>query len=109
MVYHSLALNVLFYEGRFLYPLLLLIRFVNKIWCRNLPASVRDVPPEVSSQDGLEIKVCVRTYRLFYVSCTEDFLWKYRSKEEMEKNAHSLSKRNGLRREWLMASVNSGS
>ena len=75
--------------------------------CRNLPAFVRDVPPDVSSQDGLEIKVCVRTYRLFYVSFTEDFMWKYRSKEEMEKNARLLSKRNALRREWLMAVNNS--
>ena len=77
--------------------------------CRNLPAFVRDVPPDVSSQDGLEIKVCVRTYRLFYVSHTEDFMWKYRSKEEMEKNFYSLSKRNALRREWLMAVKSSGS
>ena len=75
--------------------------------CRNLPAFVRDVPPDVSSQDGLEIKVCVRTYRLFYVSFTEDFMWKYRNKEEMEKNACLLSKRNALRREWLMAVNNS--
>ncbi|EDR09492.1 Sin3 protein [Laccaria bicolor S238N-H82] len=35
---------------------------------RNIPAAVRDTPPDVSTQDGLEIKVCVRTYRLFYVS-----------------------------------------
>ena len=104
--YPSLASNVLFYEGSFLY-LLLLIHFLNNILVyRNLPAFVRDVPPDVSSQDGLEIKVCVRTYRLFYVSYTEDFMWKYRSKEEMEKNSHSLSKRNALRREWLTA-VNS--
>ena len=107
--YHSLASNVLFYEGSFLY-LLLLIHFLNEILvCRNLPAFVRDVPPDVSSQDGLEIKVCVRTYRLFYVSYTEDFMWKYRSKEEMEKNSHSLSKRNALRRKWLMAVNNSDS
>ena len=33
-------------------------------------------------------------------------MWKYRSKEEMEKNSHLLSKRNVLRREWLKA-VNS--
>ena len=93
----------------FLY-LLLLIHFLNEILVyRNLPAFVRDVPPDVSSQDGLEIKVCVRTYRLFYVSYTEDFMWKYRSKEEMEKNSHSLSKRNALRRKWLMAVNNSDS
>ncbi|KIK06012.1 hypothetical protein K443DRAFT_674585 [Laccaria amethystina LaAM-08-1] len=70
---------------------------------RNIPAAVRDTPPDVSTQDGLEIKVCVRTYRLFYVSRTEDFLWKFRSREEMEKNSQRLKPRNALRRKWIEA------
>jgi len=72
---------------------------------RNIPASVRETQPDVSSQDGLEIKVCVRTYRLFYVSKTEDLMWKHRSKEEMERNAKSLKARNELRRKWLEVGV----
>jgi len=68
---------------------------------RNLPFAVRETPPDVSSQDGLEIKVCVRTYRLFYVSQTEDFMWKYRGKQEMERNARHLKSRNESRRKWL--------
>lgn len=68
---------------------------------RNLPDAVRDVPPEVSSQDGLEIKVCLRTYRMFYVSRTEDVMWKFRGKEEMEKLSVQLRARNRLRRRWM--------
>lgn len=72
--------------------------------CRNLPAAVREAQPDVSSQDGLEIKVCLRTYRLFYVSRTEDFMWRYRYKEEVDKNSQRLKLRNELRRKWLAAS-----
>lgn len=53
------------------------------------------------TQDGQEIKVCVRTYRLFYVPEKEDYLWKFRSKEEVEGAAVNLKKRNVLRKRWL--------
>ncbi|PPQ82593.1 hypothetical protein CVT25_007107 [Psilocybe cyanescens] len=68
---------------------------------RNLPPAVRETTPDASSQDGLEIKVCLRTYRLFYVSHTEDIMWKYRNKEEMERNSKQLAARNLMRRKWL--------
>ncbi|KAJ7598545.1 histone deacetylase complex, SIN3 component [Mycena floridula] len=41
---------------------------------RNLPSDSAE-KPELLSADGLEIKVCVRTYRIFYVSKTEDYLY----------------------------------
>jgi paired amphipathic helix protein Sin3a len=68
---------------------------------RNIPAKVRDTQPDVVTQDGQEIKVCVRTYRLFYVPEKEDYLWKFRSKEEVESIAVNLKKRNALRERWL--------
>ncbi|KAF9445685.1 hypothetical protein P691DRAFT_805298 [Macrolepiota fuliginosa MF-IS2] len=68
---------------------------------RNIPAKVRDTQPEVITQDGQEIKVCVRTYRLFYVPEKEDFLWKVRSRDEVEDAAVNLKKRNALRKRWL--------
>lgn len=71
------------------------------LFCRNIPAKIRDTQPDVVTQDGQEIKVCVRTYRLFYVPETEDFLWKFRSKEEMEEAAANLKKRNALREKWM--------
>jgi len=55
----------------------------------------------VVTQDGQEIKVCVRTYRLFYVPEKEDFLWKVRSRDEVEDAAANLKKRHMLRKRWL--------
>ena len=69
--------------------------------CRNLPPGVRDVQPDVVTQDGLEIKICVRTYRLFFVSKTEDFLWKISGWEETSKASKRLKERNILRQKWL--------
>lgn len=62
---------------------------------------MKKTQPDVSSRSNLEIKVCVRTYRFFYVTNTEDFLWKYRSKGEMESCFKRLKKRDELRREWM--------
>ena len=67
----------------------------------NLPDSVRDTAPDVSSQDCVEIKICVRTYRMFYVPGKEGFLWKYRSKEEVERNTQRLKLRNSLQCKWI--------
>ncbi|KAF8880058.1 histone deacetylase complex, SIN3 component [Infundibulicybe gibba] len=75
---------------------------------RNLPTVVREVPPEVYTQDGLEIKVCVRTYRLFFVSHTEDFLWKELRREELAKASEKLKARNLLRTQWLAKSKEGG-
>ncbi|KAH6900820.1 hypothetical protein BKA70DRAFT_1388716 [Coprinopsis sp. MPI-PUGE-AT-0042] len=74
---------------------------------RNIPASLRESQPSVASVDNLEIKVCIRTYRLFYVSKSEDFLWKYRSKDEMEACAVKLKASNALRRQWIEKSGSS--
>lgn len=68
---------------------------------RNLPAAERNTPPQVVTQDGLEIKVCVRTYRLFFVSKSEDYLWKLRSRDEVQKASEQLERKNALRRKWL--------
>ncbi|KAG6893701.1 hypothetical protein C0992_008974 [Termitomyces sp. T32_za158] len=68
---------------------------------RNLPTAIRELPPNCISQDGLEIKICVRTYRLFFVSKTEDFMWKISTKEETRKAMEHLRKREKLRKKWL--------
>ncbi|KAF8122876.1 hypothetical protein EV363DRAFT_1552445, partial [Boletus edulis] len=41
---------------------------------RNVRPSVTATTPDVLAHGSLEIRVCVRTYRLFYVPHTEDFL-----------------------------------
>lgn len=68
---------------------------------RNIPAAVKKTQPDVSSRSTLEIKICVRTYRFFYVTNTEDFLWKYRGKDEMESSFKRLKKSDERRREWM--------
>ncbi|KAJ7903728.1 hypothetical protein B0H14DRAFT_2666128 [Mycena olivaceomarginata] len=68
---------------------------------KNLPAAVQNAPPNVVTQDGLEIKICVRTYRLFYVSASEDYLFKLRTCEDVEAASKQLKKRNVLRQQWL--------
>ncbi|KAG0224512.1 Transcriptional regulatory protein sin3 [Actinomortierella wolfii] len=41
---------------------------------RNLPAQILDEPPQdVTTTSGLEIKICINTYKIFFVNNTEDF------------------------------------
>ncbi|KAG1734271.1 uncharacterized protein EDB91DRAFT_1084170 [Suillus paluster] len=60
--------------------------------------------PAVLARSALETKVCVRTYRLFFVSGTEDFLWRIPSKEDVDTSSsagvgmEAASKR---RERWL--------
>ncbi|KAJ7650581.1 hypothetical protein FB45DRAFT_888175 [Roridomyces roridus] len=69
---------------------------------RNLPAAVHNAPPNVVTQDGLEIKICVRTYRLFYVSNSEDYLFKLRTFESTQAVLkQQLESRKSLRQKWL--------
>ncbi|KAN0116479.1 hypothetical protein V8E52_005860 [Russula decolorans] len=53
------------------------------------------------ARGGLEIKVCVRTYRLFYVSRTEDVLWRTASSAENERAKARLAVREATRAQWL--------
>jgi paired amphipathic helix protein Sin3a len=53
------------------------------------------------ARGGLEIKVCVRTYRLFYVSRTEDVLWRTPSSAENERAKARLAVREATRARWL--------
>ncbi|EPQ53755.1 hypothetical protein GLOTRDRAFT_139874 [Gloeophyllum trabeum ATCC 11539] len=50
---------------------------------RNLPQSLE--LPKIAARGGLEIKVCVRTYRLFFVSHTEDVLFRTKTQEELDR------------------------
>ena len=53
------------------------------------------------ARGGLEIKVCVRTYRLFYVSRTEDVLWRTPSAAETERANERLATRDEARARWF--------
>ncbi|EMD34640.1 hypothetical protein CERSUDRAFT_116814 [Gelatoporia subvermispora B] len=70
---------------------------------RNRRASSSSSPPPILAQGGLEIKVCVRTYRLFYVSGSEDILWRVPRTNALELDAlHKRIERAGKRRKaWV--------
>lgn len=61
----------------------------------------KNEPPDVIARGGLELKVCVRTYRLFFVSDTEDVLWRISTQEEHDDAQRRLEARNKKRREWV--------
>ena len=58
-------------------------------------------PPDIYARGALEIKVCVRTYRLFFVSKTEDVLWRKVSAGETAQAHARLYARNVHRKQWL--------
>lgn len=66
---------------------------------RNLPAKPK--LPDLVARGALEIKVCVRTYRLFFVSNTEDVLWRRFEPGEYDQAKKRLEAKNEVRREWL--------
>ncbi|KAH7918661.1 hypothetical protein BV22DRAFT_1076029 [Leucogyrophana mollusca] len=66
---------------------------------KNIPPSKPPTPPEVLARGALEIRVCVRTYRLFYVSGTEDFLWRTSPAEDVPRAR--LDAKAGERRRWV--------
>ena len=72
-----------------------------------MPRDLGETEASVVVRPGIEIKVCIRTYRLFYVTHSEDSAWKQRTPEESTRISNSLEKRNQLRRKWLQDSLQS--
>ncbi|KAJ3865008.1 histone deacetylase complex, SIN3 component [Lentinula novae-zelandiae] len=68
---------------------------------RNLPGPEHILEPNIVGSDALEIKVCVRTYRLFYVSDTEDYLFGMRRKDDYAAILPSLHRRTQARMAWI--------
>ncbi|KAH8992694.1 hypothetical protein EDB92DRAFT_541726 [Lactarius akahatsu] len=60
------------------------------------------------ARGGLEIKVCVRTYRLFYVSRTEDVLWRVQAAAERERAVARLVARDAVRARRLEKLITRG-
>ncbi|KAH7909888.1 hypothetical protein BJ138DRAFT_1154242 [Hygrophoropsis aurantiaca] len=69
---------------------------------KNLPANSSLDTPELLARGSLEIRVCVRTYRLFYVSHTEDFLWRISpTKDEPDVSSTKLNAKRAQQRIWM--------
>ncbi|KZT66663.1 hypothetical protein DAEQUDRAFT_730074 [Daedalea quercina L-15889] len=70
-----------------------------------LPTASTNEMPDVVARGSLEIKVCVRTYRLFFVSHTEDYLWRIVGPEELSGAREKARTQSGKRRQWLQQFV----
>jgi paired amphipathic helix protein Sin3a len=68
---------------------------------RNLSTAPDGAISGVLAGDGLEIKVCVRTYRLFYVPGTEDFLCRVPRAGEAERASEKLRVRQTEWKKWV--------
>ncbi|KAI0687713.1 hypothetical protein BC835DRAFT_1376116 [Cytidiella melzeri] len=56
---------------------------------------------ELKSGGSLAMRVCMRTYKLFYVSDTEEIIWRSTSRQEVEKATRNLGLHNSRKRAWL--------
>jgi paired amphipathic helix protein Sin3a len=71
---------------------------------RNIPKDLHEIEASVKAIPGIEIKLCVRTYRLFYVTNSEDIFWRKRTEEAMT-TTKCLQARNRTRQRWIVASL----
>ena len=62
--------------------------------------SLSEPVPDVLARGALELRVCVRTYRLFYVPDTEDFLLHVLSEDEKATMAERRAKLGERQRTW---------
>ncbi|KAI1788076.1 hypothetical protein LXA43DRAFT_1161851 [Ganoderma leucocontextum] len=63
--------------------------------------SLTGAMPDIVARGGLQIKVCVRTYRLFFVSHSEDIMVRISSRKERVDARKAVKSRNDKRRKWL--------
>jgi hypothetical protein len=76
---------------------------------RNLPASVSKEPlSQIESKSGLELKICMNTYKIFFVEGTEDYFHRRKPlfdvvKKQAYKHADLKSKKSRFThfRNWL--------
>lgn len=68
---------------------------------RNLPQDSGKVVPRLTARGTLEIRVCVRTYRVFYVPGTEDVLYRTHLDEEMTDLEGKVDVAKERRQRWL--------
>ena len=60
-------------------------------------------PPQTDfyGRSGLEIRVCVRTYRLFFVADTEDILIRHWTQKDVQDVERRSQERITAQRKWL--------
>lgn len=67
---------------------------------RNLPTTIPDEPPHgIETRSGLEMKICVNTYKVFFVDHTEDYF----ARRKVDKGDFGAMKRRRLEKfgRWI--------
>ncbi|KZT07953.1 uncharacterized protein LAESUDRAFT_698018 [Laetiporus sulphureus 93-53] len=75
--------------------------YLQRYYHSTISSSPAPEEPDIIVDGGLKIKVCVRTYRLFYMSHSEDFLCRVRSAGERELLQKRLRVQDARRLAWL--------
>lgn len=65
-------------------------------------------PPRIATSGSLQVKICVRTYRLFFVSNTAESLLHLTSRQERADLHATLRARENKRRQWLRTFLEEG-
>ncbi|KAJ3415607.1 Transcriptional regulatory protein sin3 [Chytridiales sp. JEL 0842] len=73
---------------------------------RNLPLKVPDEPPSgVETRSGLELKICINTYKIFFVENTEDYFCRRSDRalwmSDKERREKALARRREAFQQWL--------
>lgn len=69
--------------------------------CRTLQIPAEESTTDIHSGGSLALRVCVRTYKLFYVSNTEDYIWRSVPQDRLHRAQQSLKAQDRRQREWL--------
>ncbi|KAG0047678.1 Transcriptional regulatory protein sin3 [Gryganskiella cystojenkinii] len=73
---------------------------------RNLPEHIPDEPPQdIITHSGLEVKICINTYKIFFVDTTEDFFKRKGSGQSREKHNEDRSRRTKKMDAWLKSTL----
>jgi paired amphipathic helix protein Sin3a len=73
---------------------------------RNLPAHIPEEPPQdIITHSGLEVKICINTYKIFFVNTTEDFFKRKGSSVSSEKHKEVRKRRLEKMQSWLTSTT----
>ncbi|KAF8982848.1 Transcriptional regulatory protein sin3 [Entomortierella lignicola] len=73
---------------------------------RNLPSNIPEEPQQdIVTHSGLEVKICINTYKIFFVNTTEDFFQRKGPRVSKEKLHKNRSKRLEKMDAWLKATL----
>ncbi|KAF9998622.1 Transcriptional regulatory protein sin3 [Entomortierella chlamydospora] len=73
---------------------------------RNLPSNIPEEPQQdIVTHSGLEVKICINTYKIFFVNTTEDFFERKGPKVSKEKLQKGRARRLEKMEAWLKTTL----